>query len=214
MTIRVMLVDDHCILRDTLRLFLAAGSDIEIVAEAGTAGEAFSVLAAVGVDVLVLDIGLPDGDGIEVARQVAKRHPSVRVLALSANAEKLCIDEMLKAGALGYVLKAGGAQELLSAIRAVAAGECFVSELVSRTLAQSVRAEGGAVTPPPSVLSRREKEVLRLVTRGERSAEIAASLGIALSTVEVHRRNIMQKLNLHSSVELTHYAIQRGLISS
>ena len=213
MKIRVMLAEDHRMVREVIGKILGAESDIEIVGETSSGVETLSTLGEVTPDVLVLDIGLPDINGIEIAHQIAKRYPTVRILALSGHSETIYIEEMLKAGARGYVVKSAGLSELISAVRVVAGGGCYVSPEVSRALVGRIQSDRGAAAPP-NVLGKRETEVLRLVACGKRSAEIAHHLGIAVATVEVHRRNIMRKLDIHSTADLTRYAIHEGLIPS
>jgi len=204
MSIRVMLADDHRMFREALGSQLRAEPDIDIVAETSTGAETLALAAQVLPDVLVLDIALPDLNGIEVARQVAERHPDVRVVALSGYADRLYVQEMLKSGARAYVVKSGGLDELLSAIHAVCSGHSFLSPEVTDLMVQGNRAAGLSNAPPLTVLTLREQEVLRLVASGRRSAEIAA---------DVHRRNIREKLRLGSTAELTRYAIREGLHS-
>lgn len=215
MTIRVMLADDHRMVREALRLPLCAEPDIDVVAEANSGEETLAVLGRLCPDILVLDIGLPDINGIEVAKRALKRHPSLRIVALSGYADLRYIEEMLKAGAQGYVVKSAGADELIAAIRAVAGGRSFLSHEASQAMVRRIHHDDkGQSVSPPSVLGRRELQVLGLLAEGKRSAEIAASLGITVGTAEVHRRNIKQKLGLHTTAELTRYAIREGLIAS
>lgn len=214
MTIRVMLADDHRMFREALRVPLEAEPDVEIVAEASSGADTLAFLARACPDVLVLDIGLPDLNGIEVARTAVRQHPSLRIVALSGFADRIYIEEMLKAGAHGYVVKSAGADELVSAIRAVAGGRSFLSPEATQVMLRRIQPDQGAVAPPPSVLGKREREVLSLLAGGKRSAEIAASLGITVGTVEVHRRNIKQKLGINCTADLTRYAIHEGLIPS
>jgi len=212
--IRVMLADDHRMFREALRVPLDAEADIEIVGESSTGEETLSILAQVCPAVLLLDIGLHDINGIDVARMVAKSHPAVRVIALSGYADRLYIEEMLKAGARGYVVKSAGADELISAIRAVAAGHNFLSQEATQVMVQRIQNDAKAHAPPPSVISPREREVLCRLANGFRAAEIAGQMGITISTVEVHRRNIKRKLGLHTTAELTRYAMREGLVSA
>lgn len=214
MKIRVMLADDHRMFREALRIPLIAEKDIEVVAEASTGAETLADVAVHLPDVLLLDIALPDIKGIEVARQVFQRFPSVRIVALSGYSDRLFVEEMLKAGALAYVLKSSGADELISAIHAVMAGHKFLSPELTSVMVRHVQPETAALTPPPSVLGKREREVLCLLADGRRSAEIASKLGIAPATVDVHRRNIKAKLDLRTTAELTRYAIREGLCSA
>ncbi|HIJ61878.1 MAG TPA: response regulator transcription factor [Rhodospirillaceae bacterium] len=214
MTIRVVLVDDHRMFREALRTPLDAEADIDIVGEAATGAAALSALEQLNPDVMVVDIGLPDMSGIELTRTITRLRPGVHVVALSGHADRLYIEEMLKAGAYGYVVKSAGADELIAAIRAVVDGRKFLSSEVTGLMIRHFHEDGPAESPPSTVLGRREIEVLRLLAEGKRSGEIAASLGITVGTTEVHRRNIKQKLGIHSTAELTRYAIREGLITS
>ncbi len=209
MAIRVLLVDDHRILRDALRLALAREEGIEVVAEAGTAAEALDSAAALRPDVVVLDIGLPDLSGLEVAARLRRLPQPPQVVALSAQTDKRFVSEMLRSGAQGYVTKASAAEELVRAVRSVAAGGSYLCPEVADALVCEVRALGGDAPR----LGRREHEVLRLIAGGARSAEIAEKLNISPATVDVHRRNIMRKLDLHSVAELTRYAVREGIVA-
>lgn len=211
MSIRIALVDDHRMFREVLHAALTAETGIEVVAEAGSGAEALQLPGSSAFDVLVLDIALPDMSGIEIARLFRERHPQVQILALSGYADRLFIDEMLKAGALGYVLKSAGADELLAAIRAVAGGQFFLSPGASNSMLRSQLGGLPGQMPPISVLGKREQQVLRLIAAGRRSAEIARELGITTGTVSVHRSNLKKKLALSSTAELTRYAIREGL---
>lgn len=214
MTIRLVIADDHRMFREALRLPLQAESDIDVVGEASTGAETLAAVADLNPDVLLLDIALPDINGIDLAREVLRADPAVRIVALSGYSDRLFVDEMLRAGALAYVLKSSGADELIDAIRAVVGGNGFLSpELTTRMIRQNA-ARDGEQAPPPSVLGRREKQVLRLLAAGRRSHEIAAELEIASATVDVHRRNIRKKLGLHTTAELTRYAVREGISSA
>lgn len=211
MSIRIMLADDHRMFREALRGSLCAEPDMEVVAEAGTGEQIFSGVATHLPDVLLLDIGLPDMNGIEIARRVVAQHPQVRVVALSGYADRIFVEEMLRAGARAYVLKSSGADELMTAIRAVAAGKMFLSSDVAVNMLGHAQPGQDAPAPPVTVLGKREQQVLRLLAHGKRSSEIAAELGITPATVDVHRRNLKQKLGLRTTAELTRYAIREGL---
>ncbi len=214
MTIRVLLTDDHRMFRQALRLALQAEPDLLIVGEASNRAETLTAIEEVQPDVLVLDIALLGANGIDIARELTAQYPALRIVALSGYSDRLFLNEMLKAGAKAYVLKSSGADELVTAIRSVVAGQSFLSpELTTRLVQQSQLAQPDAENQsvPPTVLGRRETEVLRLLAKGLRSAEIAAELAIAPSTVEVHRRNIRHKLALHTTAELTRYAVRHGL---
>lgn len=214
MNIRVMLADDHCMFLEVLEELLAKESDIEVVARAGSGAETLATVGRALPDVLVLDIAFPDISGIEVARKIAKCHPGIRIVALSGYADKIFVQEMLKAGAQGYVVKSSGATVLIDAIRAVAAGHSFLSPEVTSVLLRRTREGKPSIVPPASILSRREQEILRLIAEGRRSTEIGDKLHISTATVDVHRRNIKRKLGLHSTAELTRYALSEGLASS
>lgn len=211
MTIKIALVDDHRMFREVLRVALAAEPDIEVVAEAGSGSEALALVERVELDVLVLDIALPDMSGVEVARQICQRHLTLPVVALSGYADRMFIDEMLKVGALGYVIKSAGAAELLTAIRAVAGGQHFLSAAASDSMLRGLLAERPGAPPPVSILGKREQQVLALIAAGRRSADIAEELGITTGTVSVHRNNLKKKLGLASTAELTRYAVREGL---
>lgn len=213
MTIRILLADDHRMFREALRVPLGSEPDLEIVGEASTGEETLSAVAQLAPDVLVLDIALPDMNGIEVARRIAHLHPTVRVVALSGFSDRLFVEEMLKAGAHGYVVKSAGSDDLVEAIRAVSSGRHYLSPEVSSALARCLHTETPSGPPPHNVLGRREQEVLIMLAQGRRSGEIAEALGITSGTVDVHRRNIKQKLGIHTTAELTRYAIREGLTS-
>jgi DNA-binding NarL/FixJ family response regulator len=211
MTIRVLLTDDHRMFREALRASLQSESDLNIVGEASNGAETFAAIEICRPDVVVLDIALPDINGIDVAQQLRKRHPALHIVALSGYSDRLFLDEMLKAGAQAYVLKSSGADELIAAIHAVVAGKSFLSPELTSRLIQETQQSNEPLIAPPSVLGRRETEVLRWLAKGLRSIEIAEQMGIAASTVEVHRRNIRQKLGVHTTAELTRYAVRHGL---
>ncbi|MDR3393874.1 MAG: response regulator transcription factor [Parasulfuritortus sp.] len=213
MTIQITLADDHRMFREALRHSLATETDIEIVAEAGNAAQTLESIERDTPDVLVLDIALPDGNGIDVARQALVRHPRLNVVALSGYADRLFVEEMMKAGARGYVVKSAGTDELLLAIRSVVKGHIFLSPEVTGALIG--RPDNGAAPPAPplTVLTSREQSVLRLLAKGRRSNDTARELGISPATVDVHRRNIKRKLQISSIAELTRYAVREGLLS-
>lgn len=211
MKIRLMLADDHRMFREALRTPLSAETDFEIVAESGSGEETLKNVEAVIPDVLVLDIALPDISGVEVARRVLASHPEMHIVVLSGYADRMFVNEMLKAGARAYVVKSAGTDELIAAIRAVMAGHVFLSPEVTAVALERNKTSGNY--PPVTVLGARERDVLRLLANGMQSAEIAEKLGISTATVKSHRRNIKQKLNVSSTAELTRYAIREGLQS-
>lgn len=209
MTIAVAIVEDQRMMRELLRAVLSREADIEVVAEAESGAQALSLIKARAPDIMVLDIGLPDMEGVAVARAITRSTQRTRLIALSMHAEPRIVEDILKAGARGYVVKSASPDEVVRAIRAVAEGELYLSPEVEAARRQAVPVE----EPPVDVLGRREQEVLARLAEGRRSAEIAAELGISLATVEVHRRNIMNKLGLHTVAQLTRYAIRKGLSS-
>jgi two-component system NarL family response regulator len=207
------MVDDHRMFREALRGPMSLAPDIEWVAEASTGAEALEVLRQFHPDILVLDIGLPDMNGIEVAQRARADHPRTAIVVLSGYADRMFVEEVLKAGACAYVLKSAGAEELLRAIRAAASGQSFLcpesTAVMVKGLKVSPPAEG-----PLAILTRREQQILKLLAEGGRAAGIALVLGISVATVEVHRRNIKSKLGLHTTAELTRYAIREGLVAA
>jgi two-component system NarL family response regulator len=210
-TISVLLVEDHQLVREALRDTLAKEPDIRVVGEAGDAVTAYERARSLKPDLVVLDLGLPDVNGIEAAAKL-KEQAGVdpKIVALSAYTDRRFVTEMLRAGASSYVTKSSAGSELIRAIRAVAAGQTYICPEVAGALVSAVR-EGSEKSETPR-LSRREREVLRLIAEGTRSPSIAEQLHISLGTVEVHRRNIMRKLGMRTVAELTRYAVREGLV--
>lgn len=211
MTIRLMLVDDHKILRDALRAVLEHEADIVLAAETDDGNEVIRLAHERKVDIVVMDIGLPQVSGIEITRRLLQEIPGIKVLGLSSFSDRRIILEMLDAGASGYVVKSAGQDELLRAIRALSQGRTYLCPEVSAVVINTMRGRKASDKPQGEQLGRREREVLKLLAEGQTSPEIAGALHIATSTVEVHRRNIMGKLDLHSVAELTKYAIRQGI---
>jgi two-component system NarL family response regulator len=211
MMTRVFLIEDHRMVREALCEVLAKERDIEVVGQAGQAAEALEQVRCLTPDVVVLDIRLPDLNGIEVAARLRDAGVKSKIVALSAFSDKRFVTAMLRAGAQAYVTKSAAGTELVRAIHAVAGGEGYFSPEIARTLASEVRdgQQGGEPTP----LGRREREVLRLIAEGVRSPGIAQQLHVSVATVEVHRRNIMRKLGLRTVAELTKHAIREGIVS-
>ena len=211
MTIRVLLVEDHRMVREALCEVLTKVPDIEIVGEAGDAREALKQAVDLDPDVVVLDIRLPDVNGIEVAARLRDAGCRAKLVALSAFADKRFVTAMLRSGASAYVTKSAAGTELVQAIRAVAAGHGYFSPEIAGALASEVRDRPQVGEAQP--LARREREVLRLIAEGVRSPAIAEQLHVSVATVEVHRRNIMRKLGLRTVAELTKHAIREGIVS-
>jgi DNA-binding NarL/FixJ family response regulator len=214
MSTRILLADDHRILRQGLRGLLAAEKDFEVIAEAENGRTAVELAERLVPHVVVMDIGMPDLNGIDATRQIIERVPAVRVIALSAYADRRLIAEILKAGASGYLLKESAFEELAEAIRTAAAKKVYLSPKIASELVDDyVRM---AKDPGPSVfesLSPREREVLQLIAEGHSTKEVARILKVSVKTVETHRRQLMNKLELFSVAELTRYAIREGVVS-
>jgi DNA-binding NarL/FixJ family response regulator len=207
---RIMLADDHAILRQGLRLILEAEPDLEVVAEAGDGFEAVKAASSGDVDLAVLDITMPRMTGIQAAQQLAKVRPDLKILILSMHDNEQYFFEALRAGASGYVLKSGADRDLVEACRATMRGEPFVYPAAIRALIRDYLDRPDDADPDP--LSPRELEVLKLVAEGHTTREIAEMLVVAEKTVERHRAHILDKLGMRDRVDLTRYAIRRGLI--
>ena len=214
MRIRVLLVDDHKLMREGLRALLAEAPDIDVVGEASDGREALDFVRTLQPDVVVMDIGMPELNGIEACRRIRTEHERVKVIALSTHTDKRYVHHMLEAGANGYVLKISAHEELIRAVRAASQGRTYLSpEIAGLVVERSTSANAGRETSAYSTLSSREREVLQLVAEGKTSAETAKEMHISVKTVETHRRNIVQKVGLHGTAELTKYAIREGLTS-
>jgi len=211
--IRVLLVDDHAILRDGIRALLALSKDIEVVGEASDGQEALDRVRELSPDVVLMDIAMPGLDGLEATRRIKDRHGEIKVLILTQHENREYVFPILKAGADGYVLKKAAGTELLSAIRAVHHGGTFLYPSVAKTVVEDyLRPDGTISERHHSKLTDREIEVLKLVAEGRSNQEIADLLCLSVKTVTGHRTNIMEKLDLHSRTELVKYAIRTGLI--
>jgi len=210
MSLRIVLADDHQMFRHALRALLAREPDLEVVAEASTGDEVLAIAAAQAVDLVCMDIAMPGMDGIEATRRLLARHPGVRVIGLSAFADRQFVIDLLDAGARGYITKAEAGEELLRAIHTVREGRTYLCPDVAATVANALRDRGPLYAAAPR-LTTRERQVLQLIAEGLTSAQIGDRLHIAASTVEVHRRNLMRNLDLHNVAELTRYAITQGI---
>lgn len=212
--IRLLLVDDHAVVRSGLRMLLETQPDVEIVGEAESGNEAVAKARALEPDVIVMDIMLPDLSGIEATRRIHAEFPRVAIVALTIQEDEQYFFEMLTAGASGYVPKRAAPEDLLTAIRAAYRGEVFLYPSLAKTLVKDfvTRAETAKGPTAMDGLTPREHEVLTYLAEGASNDEIAGVLNISVNTVMRHRENIMQKLNLHSRAELVKYAIRKGLI--
>ncbi len=207
--IRILLADDHAVVRQGFKMILSAQPDMEIVGEAGNGREAVELAEQLRPDVLVMDVAMPELNGIEATRRVASSLPHSRVLALSMHKDSVYVRETLRAGARGYLLKDSPAGDLVAAVRAVASGEGFLSPAVSNAVLDDYRRH---VTNPIDLLTSREREVLQMLAEGKTNKEIAGILNLSVYTVDAHRGRIMEKLNLHSINEMVRFAVRNGLI--
>jgi two-component system NarL family response regulator len=210
MTIRILLVDDHQMMREGLRSILETGTDVEIVGEASSGREALALSLTLEPDVVVMDVGMKDLNGIDATRQIRSDHPGVRVIALSSHSDSRYVSAMLEAGACGYLLKANAYSDLHEALQAARQGKSYLcAEVTQGVVNASLHGSREGAEPP--VLSEREREVLQLLAEGLSSPQIGKRLFITTSTVETHRRSIMRKLDIHSVADLTKWAIREGL---
>ncbi len=214
---RVLLVDDHAVVRAGLRMLLAADAELEIIGEAENGAQGIQRADELQPDVVLMDISMPDMNGIEATRRIKAQHPEIAVLALTMHEDDQYFFEMLAAGASGYVPKRAAPNDLISAIHAVRGGGMFLFPSLARSLVQDYlhrHEQPGTEATPKGFedLTDREREVLALIAEGRSNQDIADALVISIKTVNRHRENIMAKLNLHSRVELVRYAIEKGLI--
>ncbi len=212
MSIRVLLADDHQMLREGLRAVLSLEEDIEVIGEASDGRAAIEMAERLVPDVVLMDIGMHGLNGVEATRRIKAGNSDVKVIALSTYSDKRYVLSMLEAGASGYVLKAAAVDEMCRAVRAVAAGKRYLSPDVAGVVVDAhLGTPDRPDAPSSSILGSREREALQLLAEGHSSPEIARRMRIAPSTVETHRRNIMSKLDVHNIAELTKYAIREGL---
>jgi len=215
MSIRLLLADDHRIMREGLKALVEKEPDMDVIGEAETGKATVELAGKLSPHLVVMDIAMPDLNGIEATRRIVKATPNVRVVALSAHADQHFIREMLAAGAAAYVLKDTAYEELVRAIREVMRGKKYLSPDIARGVLDSYVKLSRPLSENPAfvVLTDREREVLQMIAEGKSTKEIAGELAVSVKTVETHRRNIMEKLDLHSIAELTKYAIREGVTS-
>jgi two-component system response regulator NreC len=213
--LRILLADDHVVMRKGLRALLERQSNLEIVGESENGRETIDLAASLIPDVVVMDVGMPVLNGIEATKTIVTQNPQISVVILSMHVDESYVMRALKAGARGYLLKDSAPADLMSAIRAVSQNKSFFSPRVSHILAEDyvrVLKQKGAVDSY-DILTTREREILQLIAEGKSNKEIAAALNISPYTVETHRSHILEKLNLHNPAELILYAVRKGIIS-
>jgi DNA-binding NarL/FixJ family response regulator len=214
MKIKVLLVDDHRIVRQGLRALLEKETDMEVVGEACSGRDAIQLAGELMPDVIVLDIAMPDMNGIDAARRIVAEHPECGILALSMLGDKRFVFEMFSAGVKGYLLKDCAADELVRGIRAVHHGETYLSpQIAGIVINDFIKLTPGASPETSPALTLREREVLQLIAEGKNAKEIAFILSLSSKTVDTFRQGIMKKLGLSTVAELTKYAVREGLTS-
>ncbi|NLZ04872.1 MAG: response regulator transcription factor [Phycisphaerae bacterium] len=215
MSIRIIIADDHTIVRHGLTKLLQQEKDVEVVAQAQNGHATLELARELSPDVIVMDVGMPDLNGIDATQQILHENPNIKVLALSMHAGKKFVVAMLKAGASGYLLKDCALEELTTALQTIIYGRIYLSPAITDIVVDSyVRQPGEAEQSAFSVLSQREREVLQLMAEGNTTKQIALRLHISPKTVEGHRLRLMSKLNIDNIAQLTKYAIQEGLTSA
>ncbi len=213
--IRILLADDHTVVRKGLRLLLESVPEFQVIADASSGREAVALAEQHTPDVIVMDIAMPILNGIEAARQITARLPQTAVVFLSMHGDESYVLRALKAGARAYLLKDSAEYDLIQAVKAVSEGKAFFSPAISKMLVEDYMRQMGerGVEDSYELLTTREREVLQLLAEGKNNKDVANLLNLSLYTVETHRSNIFQKLNLHSGAELILYAIRKGVIS-
>jgi len=211
--VKLLLCDDHKMMRDGLRAILEK-EGLEVVGEASTGRDVIQVARRLSPDIVVMDISMPDLNGIDATRALVAEFRAIKVIGLSMNADQRYVLAMFKAGAVGYLLKNAASDELIRAVRTVASGLTYVSPSIAAVVVGNVGEPAAPATTLKKPLSPREREVLQLLAEGNASKEIATRLSVSVATVESHRRQIVEKLNIHSIAQLTKYAIREGLTST
>lgn len=212
--VRILLADDHTIVRQGLRKLLEERPEWEVVAEAGDGREAVRLAEQHRPDVAIVDVAMPLLNGIETTRQITKRVPNTRVLVLSMHADEAYVTQILQAGATGYLLKDSADVDLVKAVEEAVSGRSFFSPAIARVMLDDYRRQltDKGVSDRYEILSEREREIFQLIAEAKANKEIAALLNVSTSTVETHRAHIMEKLDLHSAAEIVLYAVRRGVI--
>jgi two-component system, NarL family, response regulator NreC len=208
--IQVLLADDHTILRRGVKMLIASQKDMEVVGEANTGRAAIEEAERLRPDVIVMDVSMPELNGIEATRQICTKMPKAKIVALSMHRDSVYVREILRAGARGYLLKESEDEELLKAIRFVHQGRAYLSPDISDTILGDY---GKQANNPVDLLTAREREVLQMIAEGKTNKEVAGALGLSVYTIESHRGSVMEKLNLHSTGDIIRFAVRNGLIS-
>jgi DNA-binding NarL/FixJ family response regulator len=212
MSTRIVIADDHQMIREGLRSLIDREADMDVIGEADNGREAVSMARKLSPDVVVMDVGMPDLNGMEAARQICQQCSGVRVLALSMHSDRRYAAGMLEAGAKGYVVKKAAYDELVTAIREVAAGRAYLSsEVASVVIDDYSRRLSDSAASSYSLLTEREREIVQLVAEGRTNKQIADALGVSVKTVDSHRQHVMEKLDLHTVADLTRYAMREGI---
>jgi DNA-binding NarL/FixJ family response regulator len=213
--IRILLADDHKLMRSGLRVLLEQQEDLTVVGEASDGREAVALASSLRPEVLVMDIGMPNLNGIEAATQIIQSHPQIAIVMLSMHSDESYVLRALKSGAKGYLLKDSAEADLLRAVHAVAEGKSFFSPAVSKVLLDDYvrKLKRSGADDPYDLLTPREREILQLVAEGKSNKDVAQLLNLSVYTVETHRSNIMEKLKLRGIPELILYAVRKGIIS-
>lgn len=213
--LRILIVDDHGIVRKGLRLQLEQGENFEVIGEASDGREAVRAAEQLGPDVVIMDIGMPNLNGVEATSQIVKQRPETGVIILSMHSDESYLRRALAAGAKGYLLKDSADRDLYRAVEAVANGKSFFSPTIANTLLEDYmrQLQQRGLEDSYDLLTDREKEVLQLLAEGKSNKEVATALSLSTATVETHRTHIMQKLDLHSAADIVLYAVRKKIIS-
>ena len=215
MEIKLLIADDHQMMRECLRAMIEKEPDMTVIGETQDGLTTVDLARKLAPDVVVMDVSMPDLNGIEATRKIIKTNPNLKVVALSGHIDQHFVREMFTAGAVAYIHKQGASDELIRAIRDVMAGKMYISPDAARGIVDSYlkRPQAPNTAPVFAALTEREREVLQLIAEGRSTKDMGGTLGVSIKTVETHRHNIMEKLNLRSVAELTKYAIREGITS-